>query len=398
MKSFGGCRLLIAAAALFLGVARVSAADARSTFDLKAEVERALKAGGGEVVVPPGEHVLPDGLFLKEVKNLQIVGFDRDSCILKLPPVAYALAGRAAEKGAMQIDCQTAQGIAAGMLLQIEADGEIEPFTKKSKPFFTAKVKAVDGKVLLLDAPLSFPLSAGVMIRDHHGANLIELQGACEKVELRKLTLDGGRVGEGPEIRGHAQLCGVMVAGRYTYEKGPQGPQPKNIKISDCIVRNCYGRGVAFYSVTNAVIENCTIMATNDEAVDLDHFSTGCVVQNNYIARSLVGVELNDATSCRVEANEVRNCGTGINLWRWCKQPGLNEGNTIARNLFEDCAGNAIQIGKQTAKNQLLENEIVRAGRNGISLFGDDQTVHSNKIEGAKLLPIAVGEGSHSIK
>ena len=367
----------------------------------EAEIQRfiddAIKAGGGEVVIPPGVHLIERGLMLKDAKKLRLVGLDAEETVLKLPPVAYAIASGTAAAGATQIGVKSQRGFKPGMRLKIEADGEIDSFTKKPKPFHLAIVKSVGKETIQLEASLKFPVPDGTMIRHEDAPNLIELRGACEDVRIEKLTLDGGRVEDDPPIRGHAQLCGIMAAGAYSYEKGPTGPQVKKLAISRCFIQNCHGRGIAFYSVESAEIEGCTIRDTSDEAIDFDHFTVKSTATHNYIARSLVGVELNDATSCLVAGNEFRDCGTGINLWRWCKQPGLNEGNIIAQNLFEAMKGNAVQIATGTKGNTVVQNEITGSGRNGISLSGEGQVVKANRITGSGLKAVAVNEGKHEI-
>lgn len=391
-------RLHRAALALCLSAALEVSLPAQAVFDLQAEVQNAVKAGGGEVVVPPGEHVIPGGLLLAAVKSLQIVGYDKESCILKLPPAARAKTSASAEPGALELKVTHQQGLKPGMTLQIEADGEIEPFTGKPRPFVLAKVKMVEKNRIELEQALRFPVPVNAIVRDAHASNLIEIRGACEKIQFRKLTLDGGRTDDDPPFRGHAQLCGVLASGDYSYESGPKGPKPKDIEISDCIIRNCHGRGIAFYSVEAPVVERCTIMDTNDEAVDLDHFTSGAQIRHNHIARSLVAFELNDASHCTIAYNEARDCGTGVNLWRWCRQPGLNEANVIEGNLFVNTTGNAIQIGKGTSKNRVIGNDIDGCGRNGISLHGEAQQVEGNTISNVKMQPVAVGEGSHTIR
>ena len=81
-----------------------------------------------------------------------------------------------------------------------------------------------------------------------------------------------------------------------------------------------------------------------------------------------------------------------ISLWRFCKQPGLNEGHQITGNTFERMKGNGVQIGKDTANNTVADNEIIDSGRNGISVAGSKQVVKGNKISGSKLKDIAVNE------
>ena len=73
-------------------------------------------------------------------------------------------------------------------------------------------------------------------------------------------------------------------------------------------------------------------------------------------------------------------------------------GNVVRNNLFEAITGNAVQIGKGTAKNVIERNEIIGAGKNGIILSGTGQVVRGNVIRDPGLKKIAVNEGQHDIQ
>lgn len=382
---------------LLLLLAAVRPASALTEAEIQKFIDDAIKAGGGEVVIPPGVHVIERGLMVKDAKKLRIIGLDAEETVLKLPPVAYAMASGVTAAGATRIALKAQQGIKPGMRLKIEADGEMDSFTKKPKPYHLAMVKAVEKDAIQLDASLKFPVPDGTMIRHEDAPNLIEVRGASENVYIEKLTIDGGRIDADPPIRGHAQLCGIFVSGAYNYEKGPTGPKPTKIRISRCFIQNCHGRGIALYSTEGVEIDGCTIRDTSDEAIDFDHFSVKCVATHNHVARSLIGVELNDATSCLVAGNDFRECGTGINLWRWCKQPGLNEGNIIAQNVFEATKGNTVQIATGTKGNTVIQNEINHSGKNGIILSGEAQIIKANRITSSGMKAIVVQEGKHEI-
>lgn len=383
---------------LFLGLLGFShSASALTDVEIQKFIDDAIKAGGGEVIIPPGTHLIERGLVVQNAKKLRIIGLDAEETVLKLPPVAYATASKLTEAGATRIEVTAQQGIKPGMRLKIEADGEVDSFTKKARPYHLAFVKAVEQGMIALSAPLKFPVPAGTMIRHEDAPNLINLRGACEGVSIEKLTLDGGRREGDPPIHGHTQLCAILATGSYSYEKGPTGTKPKQLSISRCFIQNCHGRGIALYSVEDAQIDDCTIRDTSDEAIDFDHFTVRCVATHNHIARCHIGVELNDATACLVAGNEVRECGTGINLWCWCKQSGLNEGNIIAQNVIEATKGNAAQIRAKTRGNSVLQNEIDGCGKNGITLAGDAQIVKANRIRNCGGKPITVQEGKHEI-
>ena len=106
---------------------------------------------------------------------------------------------------------------------------------------------------------------------------------------------------------------------------------------------------------------------------------------------------MNDATACIVEQNDFLACQTGINLWRWCRQPGLNEKNIIQGNQFDQTKGNAIQTAPGTAGNRILGNEITASGKNGVILNGEGQVVKANRISGSGLKDLTIGSGRHDI-
>jgi hypothetical protein len=384
-------------ALLVLLFAAFQSAQALPEAELQRYIDEAIKAGGGEVVIPPGVHLIERGLKVKDAKKLRIIGLDAEETVLKLPPVAYALAAGATAAGATSIPVKTQRGFKPGMRLKIEADGELDSFTKKPKPFHIAIVKTVEKDAIALEAALKFPVPDGTLIRHEDAPNLIEIRGASEDVRIEKLTLDGGRVDGDPPIRGHTQLCAVLASGKYSYETGPTGPKVKKLGISRCFIQNCHGRGIALYSVEAAEIDDCTIRDTADEAIDFDHFTVKSVATHNHITRCLIGVELNDANDCLVAGNEFRECGTGINLWRWCKLPGLNEGNLIVQNVFERTRGNAVQIATGTKGNTVAQNEINSSGKNGIVLSGEAQIVKANKITGSGMKAIVIQDGKHEV-
>lgn len=363
--------------------------QAQDDGQLQRLVDKAIKDGSGTVSIPPGTHVLPRGILIKDAKQLRIIGLDRAKTILKLPPLAFAECAGDTPSGSAAIPVVRLQNITAGTRLWIEADGEVNSFTKKPTPYLLAVVKAVENDKLLLTEPLKYPVPAKTVIRDSEAPNLIDIRGDTEGVLIRNLTLDGGRTATDPIVRTHAQLCGVFASGSYSYEKGPTGPKVRGVSIEDCTIRNFFGRGVAFYSVERCRVECCNITETNDEAVDLDHFAVKCEARDNHITKCRVAFELNDANDCLIIRNDVRDCEIGVNLWRWCKLEGLNEGNRILNNVFTNISGNAVQLGKNTRLNTVSKNTITGCGRNGIVVDGEQQRVEDNQISEVKLKPVA---------
>lgn len=374
-----------------------SLASSLAQAPLQQWIDEAIRAGGGVVTVPPGEHVLEKGLIIKDAKKLALRGMEKEQCVLKLPPLAYAETAQAAPKGQLKLQVRRAGGWKPGMRLHIEAEGEIDSFTGKPRPYVLAVVQEVGEGFFTLKEPLKFAVPEFCVIRHADAPNLIEIRGGCEGLEIANLILDGGRTEADPPVQGHAQLCAVFASGAYSYEKGPTGSKPKDVVLRDCIIQNCFGRGAAFYSVEKPAVERCSFRDVCDEAVDFDHFTTGGRAVGNQIIRCRVAFELNDVNECLIEGNEARECSIGLNLWRWCTQPGLNEGNVIRNNAFSSITGNAVQTGKGTAKNRFEGNEIQGVGRHGFSISGEGQILRNNTILEVKMKPISLNEGRHDV-
>lgn len=58
-------------------------ASALPEAEIQSYIDEAIKAGGGEVVIPPGVHLIERGLMLKDAKKLRIIGLDAEECVLK---------------------------------------------------------------------------------------------------------------------------------------------------------------------------------------------------------------------------------------------------------------------------------------------------------------------------
>lgn len=67
---------------LFLFTAPLLAAE--ETPPIQQWIDEAIKAGGGIVTIPEGEHVLTHGLVIKNAKKLALRGINKETCVLKL--------------------------------------------------------------------------------------------------------------------------------------------------------------------------------------------------------------------------------------------------------------------------------------------------------------------------
>jgi len=366
-----------------------ASAPPRAPVDIQAVVDAAVRRGETAVTLPAGEHVLPRGLVLRGVGPLRITGAEGRTTVLRLPPMEFAETAADATPGERRLPTKRSRGLTAGMKLWIEAAGEIDSFTKRQKPFQRAVVESVAADAVVLTAPLAFPVPAGTLVRNDDAPNLVAIGEGCRDIAIEDLTLEGGKLPDDPPIRGHATRCGIFAQAPYTYEGGVKQDRVAGVVVRRCTIRHCHGRGAAFYAVADPVVEECRIEDTSDEAVDLDHFTIRGRVVDNRIERCLVGVELNDANDCLVQDNRFIACGIGINLWRWCTMPDLDQRNRIVRNRFHDTRGNGMQIGEGTGPTSIDENEILRSGSNGISVAGQIESLRDNVIRDSAKQDIA---------
>jgi len=348
---------------------------------IQAAIDRAAKQGGGEVVIGKGDYLIGTSLKIGAATNLTIRG--QPGAVLRLPPLPYAQSLEAAPAGATSLRVDRVEGFKPGMRLHFVAPGKVHPFTGKPAPYFLATVARVETARLEFKAPLEFPAPAGTRLYHEDSPNIFSIRGTAENVVIERLTLDGGRRADDPRIAGHIIGCGVLAEGPYNYERGPTGTPVRRLVVLDCVIRHCFGRGVAMYSVVEGAVERCTIEDTVDEAVDFDHFAVGCRAVGNTVVGCRVGVELNDANDCLVKGNCFDSCDVGINLWRWCRQPELNVRNQILDNQFLNTRGSVLLIRPNTASNVISGNIVRGCGSVGIILDGAHQTLSSNTVTGS---------------
>ncbi len=70
-------------ALLLLFSTALQTAQALPEAELQRYIDEAIKAGGGEVVIPPGVHLIECGLMVKDAKKLRIVGLEAEETVLK---------------------------------------------------------------------------------------------------------------------------------------------------------------------------------------------------------------------------------------------------------------------------------------------------------------------------
>lgn len=95
---------------LCLLLVAVRPSSALTEVEIQKFVDEAVKAGGGEVVIPPGVHVIEKGLRLKDAKKLRLIGLDAEECVLKGGKDAPALLSISGECEEVRIEKLTFEG------------------------------------------------------------------------------------------------------------------------------------------------------------------------------------------------------------------------------------------------------------------------------------------------
>ena len=183
--------------------------------------------------------------------------------------------------------------------------------------------------------------------------NIFEIKGNTD-VTFENLTLDGNHRGE---IRGHTTFCGIYAIGR-DYEIGKR-PTTGGLTIKDCKFVNLGGRGIAFYGIKDALVENCQFTNIRSEAVEIDHFSSG-TVRGNLIDGAGVGIMINDAFESLVENNTIRNCKMAIRFLEVSPGDWVNTGNTAQGNrIGPGCKWGVRFDGEGLHSNVVRGNEFI---------------------------------------
>ena len=88
--------------------------------EIQAAMDSVVKAGGGRVIIKPGEYVFHRGLLLQNARDVSIVG--GPGVRLKFAPEVCAVTAADAAKGQDFVEVESAEKIAAGMGLEIQAN------------------------------------------------------------------------------------------------------------------------------------------------------------------------------------------------------------------------------------------------------------------------------------
>ena len=335
-----------------------------------AAIEKAGK-DGATIVIGPGEYLIRRKIC--PTSNLTIKGTEKT--ILRLPSAVLVVAE--APKGQQFLTVGDTSQFAPNTSVELLPPVGVKTFAGGNDEKFSVQIESVEPGKLVLAEPL--PVAVPEKSRAGYAHNMFEMRGSQKNVRFESLTIDGGRKQDLP-MPGHVQRCAILAHGRYSYEKGPSAPPLENLQVFGCNIRNCYGRGVAFYSVVKSEVADCVIEDVSDEAIDLDHFCYHCQVTGNEVKRCVIGVCLNDASYCSVRENRIEDSERiGIVIWWWYKCPmeGLNVENVITNNAVYSPRQAGISIGKRCFRNKVEGNYV----EGGIKVTEPDNEIGKNTLK-----------------
>lgn len=321
---------------------------------LRAALDTLRQQRGGTLVLQAGIYRLGAQLNLDGLANVRIVG--QGEVVLQLLPERHTRTTAAANTGTSELFVEQPDVFAPGLAIEIQGAVR-EALSPEGKPhqipYLNNTVKEVLPDRIVLANPLAGAIPAAAPVI--HPMNIFDGGRAIANLTIQGLTLDLNRDAWPVRPLNHTRHCGVFLHGPYSYEKGLTGPPLTGVQMIDCTIRNAHHRGIAFYAVQHSGVHQCRIENTAAEGIDFDHFVTHCQAVGNTLV-NCHNIELNDASDCLVEGNELRNCRTGIVVWQWCQLPDLNQRNLILRNTFADCPPPAIALRKGADDNTVLGN------------------------------------------
>jgi hypothetical protein len=363
-------------------IARLTpSADGRDdTAAINAALDALRQADGGTLLIAAGTYTLASGVNLDKLRDVRILGLGMP--LLKLAPGIVTHVEKGAMEGGASVTVRDAGVIRKGMRLEFHCPGRrIVPPSGKAftQPFIGVEVKSVSGNEVALEHPLQATVPMGTTVINAY--NAFEGHRGISNVTIQNIMIDMNRKNWPVRPLNHTQHCAFFLSGSYSYETGPTGPPIEGFRIIRCVIRGAHHRGAAFYQAAHSGVYSCEISDTGAEGIDFDHFCTYCEASGNTLT-DCGNIELNDASYCLVQGNSLHRCRGGVNIWQWCRLPGLNTGNLILNNNFFHCSGVAVRCETGADNNFIVGNNITALKAPAIIIRGADNVLLGNTVEG----------------
>jgi len=184
---------------------------------------------------------------------------------------------------------------------------------KKDDRLLEFKIIDIIENIIKIDKPVRFmshvkhiPVNSPIIKRE----NFIEIVNS-NNITIENLIFDGQNKGQ---YLGHINYCAILYAGAKSIANDVNIKDiNKNLIIKNNHFINLNGRGVAFYNLIDAKVNNNFFFNIKQEALEVDHFSSG-IINNNFFLNNRVAIQLNDAFNTLVFKNFLLNNTININI------------------------------------------------------------------------------------
>jgi len=306
---------------------------------------------GGTVEFGPGRYVITGTVFVPAGVTLR----GCEGALFALPrPVFVA---EDTPKGASELRLTSSEDFTERSLVQLLPPIGEEFFADgTTRDYRFTPVKSIEGNTLHLAIPLEQDIPR--TSRVGYSCKLFKTteKGRCV---FENMACDGGRLADVP-MPGHHLRTAVWVSSRFKYGVGPTAPPASGVVVRNCIFRNLYGRGVAFYNAVDCLVEGNVFANIDDEAIDFDHFCYRNRAAGNDIRNVFWGVVLNDCSDNLVEYNNIEGCLIGVWAWWYPEIPGegLNLRNVVRHNTIRGAEEAALHFDRECRENTVVDNLI----------------------------------------
>jgi hypothetical protein len=293
----------------------------------------------------PGEYIVDSEIVIYKVDNIEIIGSLGTKLVFpdgELPEVKLIKEAKAGDKN-----------IFVNNLSFFEKNKNYQGFKEKKSAFILEfNVKSVADKFIETRNPIYLMghvnnIPKGTLIYKQLNFFLIS---NSNNITIANIEFDGKNIGD---VVGHLLYCGIIVRNPYRNKGGNIKPLFGKFKVNNCKFVNLKGRAVAVYGADDVVIENNFAKNISYETFELDHMSSGEIV-NNEIIDSLLAIQLNDAFNSLVKNNKINNTSFGVMLLSHFQDDWLNINNRIVNNTIKNTSQAIIAKGEHN-KNILIQ-------------------------------------------
>ena len=323
------------------------------------------KTGGAEIHFAPGRYIIDQGILVDEVDDLTISGSPRVELAFRDGPDQTTSLTVGVNQGTTTLQVEHVERMSPGRRYQIySADG-------RGDRLLEFVVKAIFGGVVHLETAAHYMPHVTAIPT---GSQIMEELNFFRVLNSSRFTLRGLRmngIGRGA-IHGHTNFGGVFARADYSqHERATVG----DMHITNCTFVNLSGRGIAFYGMKGVIIEGNHFANIRAQAVEIDHFSSGSV-RNNDIVGAEIGVMINDAYESVVESNVIRDCDHGVRFLLIYSDEWVNTGNVVRNNrIGPGCRAGVLFFNEGMTGNTITGNSFFGLSKAARVINGEGNNV-----------------------